>query len=263
MVLFHPEGSKCFGKRHKIKCTGKSRNNQAFVHPSVRGRLNCTSGRNRPSRGNSRDKTRRRTPLGTVAGPGRTGGLARCRRLCLRHPAYAQSPRKCSNIEILAKIEGKEAKFFSKIYEGHIRICFRSKKNSKLSHACVPLNCPFKGYVVEIQNVLIINNRTKNGVNNKQHLTQGLQWELVGKGGVWIFLGRPLGPNCPVMGLVMSLIGLVKWWGGSRATQYSSTGPSLQNNISSIKFCYIQFLVCENIWENDVCCIKKYIFTDL
>jgi hypothetical protein len=36
--------------------------------------------------------------------------------------AYAHSPRKCSNIEILAKIEGKEAKFFSKIYEGHIRI---------------------------------------------------------------------------------------------------------------------------------------------
>jgi hypothetical protein len=34
----------------------------------------------------------------------------------------AQSPRKCSNIEILAKIEGKEAKFFSKIYEGHMRI---------------------------------------------------------------------------------------------------------------------------------------------
>jgi hypothetical protein len=53
--------------------------------------------------------------------------------------SYAQSPRKCSNIEILAKIEGKEAKFFSKIYEGHIRIWFRSKKNSKLSHACVPL----------------------------------------------------------------------------------------------------------------------------
>ena len=26
--------------------------------------------------------------------------------------AYAQSPRKCSNIEILGKIEGKEAKFF-------------------------------------------------------------------------------------------------------------------------------------------------------
>jgi hypothetical protein len=35
--------------------------------------------------------------------------------------AYAQSPRKCSNIEILAKNEGKEAKFFSKINEGHIR----------------------------------------------------------------------------------------------------------------------------------------------
>ncbi len=53
--------------------------------------------------------------------------------------AYAQSPRKYSNIEILAKIEGKEAKFFSKIYEGHMRIWLRSKKNSKLSHACVPL----------------------------------------------------------------------------------------------------------------------------
>jgi hypothetical protein len=36
--------------------------------------------------------------------------------------AYAQSPRKCSNIEILVKIEGKEANFFSKIYAGHIRI---------------------------------------------------------------------------------------------------------------------------------------------
>jgi hypothetical protein len=30
--------------------------------------------------------------------------------------AYAQSPRKRSNIEILAKIKGKEAKFFLKIY---------------------------------------------------------------------------------------------------------------------------------------------------
>ncbi len=53
--------------------------------------------------------------------------------------AYAQSLRKYSNIEILAKIEGKEAQFFSKIYEGHIRIWLRPKKNSKLSHACVPL----------------------------------------------------------------------------------------------------------------------------
>ena len=35
---------------------------------------------------------------------------------------YAQSPRKCSNFEILAKIEGNSAKFFSKIYQGHIRI---------------------------------------------------------------------------------------------------------------------------------------------
>jgi hypothetical protein len=29
--------------------------------------------------------------------------------------AYAHSPRKCSNIEILAKIEGKEAKIFSRV----------------------------------------------------------------------------------------------------------------------------------------------------
>jgi hypothetical protein len=36
--------------------------------------------------------------------------------------AYTQSPRKCSNIEILAKIEGKEANFFSKIYQGYITI---------------------------------------------------------------------------------------------------------------------------------------------
>ncbi len=46
--------------------------------------------------------------------------------------AYAQSPQKCLNIEILAKIEGKEANFFSKIYEGHIRIGFRSKKKIKI-----------------------------------------------------------------------------------------------------------------------------------
>ncbi len=39
--------------------------------------------------------------------------------------AYAQSPRKCSNKKILAIIEGKEAKLFSKIYERHIRIDFR------------------------------------------------------------------------------------------------------------------------------------------
>jgi hypothetical protein len=29
--------------------------------------------------------------------------------------AYAQSPRKCSNIEILAKIEGKNRIFFQKL----------------------------------------------------------------------------------------------------------------------------------------------------
>jgi hypothetical protein len=36
--------------------------------------------------------------------------------------AYAQSPRKCSNFEILAKIDGKEAKFFSKLYQEYMRI---------------------------------------------------------------------------------------------------------------------------------------------
>ncbi len=36
--------------------------------------------------------------------------------------AYAQSsPRKCLNLEILAKLKGKEAIFFL-IYQGHIRI---------------------------------------------------------------------------------------------------------------------------------------------
>ncbi len=35
---------------------------------------------------------------------------------------YAQSPPKCSNFEILVKIEVKEANFFSKIYQGHKRI---------------------------------------------------------------------------------------------------------------------------------------------
>jgi hypothetical protein len=35
---------------------------------------------------------------------------------------YAQSLRKCSNFEILVKIDGNKAKFFSKIYQGHTRI---------------------------------------------------------------------------------------------------------------------------------------------
>jgi hypothetical protein len=35
--------------------------------------------------------------------------------------AYALPPRKCLNIKILAKIEGKESNFFSKIDQGHIR----------------------------------------------------------------------------------------------------------------------------------------------
>ncbi len=59
----------------------------------------------------------------------------------LRHRGIVRTSK------ILAKIEGKEANFFSKIYEGHIRIWFKSKKNSKLSHACVPLSlrvCPLK-----------------------------------------------------------------------------------------------------------------------
>jgi hypothetical protein len=34
--------------------------------------------------------------------------------------AYAQSPRKCWNIEILAKIEGKESNFFSKKFTNFI-----------------------------------------------------------------------------------------------------------------------------------------------
>jgi hypothetical protein len=34
----------------------------------------------------------------------------------------AQSPRKCSNIEILVKSKEKKRICFSKIYEGHIRI---------------------------------------------------------------------------------------------------------------------------------------------
>jgi hypothetical protein len=35
--------------------------------------------------------------------------------------AYAQSLRKCSKIEIPAKIEGKESKKLSKIHQQHIR----------------------------------------------------------------------------------------------------------------------------------------------
>jgi hypothetical protein len=39
--------------------------------------------------------------------------------------AYAQSLQKCSNIQILAKIEGKEQIFCRKIDQGHIRFWFR------------------------------------------------------------------------------------------------------------------------------------------
>ncbi len=60
--------------------------------------------------------------------------------------AYAQSPRKCSNIEILAKIEGKEANFFRKFTKGIEGFDLVPKKNSKLSHACVPLKGVFYGF---------------------------------------------------------------------------------------------------------------------
>ncbi len=45
----------------------------------------------------------------------------------------------------------KKKRIFSKIYEGHIRIWFRSKKKSKLSHACVPLTgCPLPQHLVAL-----------------------------------------------------------------------------------------------------------------
>ena len=53
--------------------------------------------------------------------------------------AYAQSPRKCLNFEILAKIEEKEAKFFFKNLSRAYKDLIKVKKNSKLFHACVPL----------------------------------------------------------------------------------------------------------------------------
>ncbi len=52
---------------------------------------------------------------------------------------YAQSPRKCSNVEILAKIEAKEAKFFFENILRAYKDLIKLKKNSKLFHACVPL----------------------------------------------------------------------------------------------------------------------------
>ncbi len=42
--------------------------------------------------------------------------------------AYAQSPRKCLNMEILAKIKGKESKNLFLIDQGHIRFWFMSRK---------------------------------------------------------------------------------------------------------------------------------------
>jgi hypothetical protein len=54
--------------------------------------------------------------------------------------AYPQSPRKCLNFEILAKIEGKEAKFF---FENLLRPYkdFIQVKKIQSSHACVPISC--------------------------------------------------------------------------------------------------------------------------
>jgi hypothetical protein len=52
--------------------------------------------------------------------------------------AYAQSPRKCSNFKIPAKIEGK-VPFFSRKFTKGIQGFDLGKKKSKLSHACVPL----------------------------------------------------------------------------------------------------------------------------
>jgi hypothetical protein len=52
---------------------------------------------------------------------------------------YAQSRQKCSNIENLAKIEGKKSKFFLKIDLEHLRFRFRYKKYAKLSYACAPV----------------------------------------------------------------------------------------------------------------------------
>jgi hypothetical protein len=53
--------------------------------------------------------------------------------------AYAQSPRKCSNFEILAKIKGKEGKLKKKNLPRTFIYIYLGKKKSKLSHACVPL----------------------------------------------------------------------------------------------------------------------------
>ncbi len=52
----------------------KNRTEPNRVHPSLRGRLSYNGGRNRPFRDSFRGSARRRTPLGTGAGPGRTRG---------------------------------------------------------------------------------------------------------------------------------------------------------------------------------------------
>jgi hypothetical protein len=98
--------------------------------------------------------------------------------------AYAQSPRKCLNIENLAKIEGKEANFFSKISEGHIRIWFRSKKNSKLSHACVPLRLPTKNVQLSGRNDELKQQPTRQFCNRRVYKgtvsRDGFGWRVLG-----------------------------------------------------------------------------------
>ncbi len=53
--------------------------------------------------------------------------------------AYPQSPRKCSNIKILAKIQRKRSEIFFENLRRAYKDLIQVKKNSKLSHACVPL----------------------------------------------------------------------------------------------------------------------------
>jgi hypothetical protein len=53
--------------------------------------------------------------------------------------AYAQPTQKCFKLVFRANIDENESKFFSNFALGALRFGFRPKKNSKLSHACVPL----------------------------------------------------------------------------------------------------------------------------
>jgi hypothetical protein len=50
--------------------------------------------------------------------------------------AYAQSPRKCSNFEILAKIEGNEANFFLENLPRIYKDLIQAKKIKTISCLC-------------------------------------------------------------------------------------------------------------------------------